>query len=273
MAIKLSHTYSFLAIGKKENQEDALWPSVPDGSSRVLILCDGMGGHKDGEVASNCVAETLGKELSALPLSTMDKTIQIVNDTLAKAYANLDKLDNADSLGNTMGTTLAMAIPCNDGILVAHIGDSRVYLFRKSKGVVFRTRDHSVVAELIACGEMTEEEARLSPLKNRITQAIQPHQPTPATPTFDKLTDICNGDILFLCSDGVIEQITDSELADTILSSDNLNDNVERVKRMCEERNTRDNHSCIAVQISVTNTNKNTAKPSFWQNIVKILSR
>ena len=105
MAINLSPSYSFLAVGQKENQEDALWPSVSGEQSHVLILCDGMGGHKDGEVASNCVSETLGKELAELPITTVDRTISSIKDALEKAYDKLDRLDETDSAGNTMGTT------------------------------------------------------------------------------------------------------------------------------------------------------------------------
>lgn len=190
MAIKLSSSYSFLAIGQKGNQEDSLWPESSCVNPSVLILCDGMGGHKNGEVASRCVVDTLNNELCALPEVPMAKAETIINNALKKVYDALNDLDTNDGTGKTMGTTLVLAIKCIDGLLVAHIGDSRMYLFRKGKGIVFRTRDHSVVSELVACGEMTEAEARVSPLKNRITRAIQPHQDSLTTPTFDRITDI-----------------------------------------------------------------------------------
>lgn len=272
MAINLSPSYSFLAVGQKENQEDALWPSVSGEVSPVFILCDGMGGHKNGEVASRCVVNTLRKELCVLPEVSMTKAETIINNALKKAYDRLNDLDTNDGTGKTMGTTLVLAIKCIDGLLAAHIGDSRMYLFRNGEGIVFRTRDHSVVSELIACGEMTEAEARVSPLKNRITKAIQPHQDSLTTPTFDRITDIKKGDIIFLCSDGLIEQITDDELANLLTETKELAEKINEIKRICNERNTSDNHSCIATQINgINNTNK--TKVSLWHSIANIFNR
>lgn len=270
MAIKLSPPYSFLAIGQKDNQEDALWPESSCVNPNMLILCDGMGGHKNGEVASRCVADTLSELLSTLPEMSMTKAEVVINNALREVYSALNKLDVNDGAGRTMGTTLVLAIKCIDGLLVAHIGDSRMYLFRNGDGIVFRTRDHSVVSELVACGEMTEAEARFSPLKNRITKAIQPHQDSMAIPTFDRITDIKKGDVIFLCSDGIIEQITDDELVCIMTESKELSEKVNEIKSICSERNTRDNHSCIGVQIDEKDS-VNKPKTSLWQTIANII--
>lgn len=257
-------------IGKKENQEDALWPTIAYENPNLLILCDGMGGHKDGEIASRCVVDVLNKNLSALPVTSFEKAEKNISHSLKKVYATLNELDYNDSEGKTMGTTLILMMKCINGILVAHIGDSRMYLLRNDTGIVFRTRDHSVVAELIACGEMTEAEARVSPLKNRITKAIQPCQGFMTTPTYDRITDISNGDVIFLCSDGIIEQITDDELACILIGSMDLSKKLDEINKLCIERNTQDNHSCIAIQIDAIDK-ANEKKVSLWQRIVKAL--
>ena len=109
-----------------------------------------------------------------------------------------------------MGTTLTFLAFCTDGVLVAHIGDSRVYQFRRGQGVVFRTRDHSLVEDLIAAGELTPDEARTHPRRNIITRAVQPHQESPVRATFRVLTDVRRGDLFLLCSDGVTEQLEDA---------------------------------------------------------------
>ena len=160
----ISQPQGFNMLGQRGNQEDALFPSLDEATSarRVFMVCDGMGGHEHGEVASRCVAETIGTLASAAGECTVELMQQTFEDALDEAYRRLDTLDaDGDGRGRTMGTTLTFLAFCTDGVLVAHIGDSRVYLFRRGQGVVFRTRDHSLVEDLIAAGELTPDEARI----------------------------------------------------------------------------------------------------------------
>lgn len=267
MKIKISLPAGFSEIGQKENQEDALYPprELANAGQRVFVLCDGMGGHAHGEVASQCVAETVGSyvrdALSEMAVGTslpavpcpMRQMREFFDKALEMAYAELDRRDDAARdearSGATMGTTLTFLGICSDGLLAVHIGDSRIYQFRPGKGVVFRTRDHSLVSELVLAGEITEEEARTHPRRNVITRAVQPHQEHPARATFDALTDVRQGDVLMLSCDGVTEQVTDEELAELMLQPWPLTERVETLRKLCAKRHTRDNHTCWALEV------------------------
>lgn len=242
----------FIEIGRKENQEDALFPALGTATAqcRVFMVCDGMGGHEHGEVASACVAGTVGCLTADAPPCNMAAMRWRFEQALAEAYRRLDELDTPPSAdGRSMGTTLTFLALCTDGALVAHIGDSRVYQFRPGEGVVFRTRDHSLVSDLIAAGELDEEQVRTFPQRNIITRAVQPHQEHPAEASFKQLTDLRPGDVFFLCCDGVLEQLDDRDLEAILLSRESLENRIGALRRACAERQTHDNYSCYAVEL------------------------
>lgn len=251
MRISISKPQCYSAVGQKANQEDSLYPLEGQAldSGRVFMVCDGMGGHEKGEVASACVAETIGNATDHHPDYSVEQMKQCFEEALQMAYHNLDELDDTESY-KKMGTTLTFIAFCTDGVLVAHIGDSRVYHLRPSKGILFHTRDHSLVNDLIAAGELKPEEARTFPQRNVITRAVQPHQEYPARASYKVLTDIRQGDLFFLCCDGVLEQIEDDELARILLQDAPLGDRVGYIENVCKERNTRDNNTCYLLEVA-----------------------
>lgn len=250
MTIRILKPYSYSSQGMKPNQEDALFPQCGEAGreTRTFIVCDGMGGHEKGEVASECVAETIGRLTEGQPLCSAEQMRGVIDNALLEAYRNLDAIDTSES-ENRMGTTLAMLSICADGVLTAHIGDSRVYQLREGRGVIFRTRDHSVVSDLIASGELTEKEARTFPHRNVITRAIQPHQDYPDRPSYNVLTDIRKGDVFFICCDGVVEQLEDDDLCRYLLGDKPLSKRLEAVREECRKRNTNDNNTAYLIGI------------------------
>lgn len=249
--IKLSNIYGFSEIGKKENQEDFVWPQVSDNPTfnRTMVLCDGMGGHEKGEIASKCVAEFIGNALSSKEFQSLTESKIFFSAIYRGACNSLNNLCEDRDNPKSMGTTLACLLSCTDGLLAAHIGDSRIYQIRKETGIVFRSRDHSVIAELIATGEITEDEAWNSPIRNQLTKAIQAGKENPIYPTYDTITDIRCGDVFILCSDGVVEQITDHELTEIFSTNIPLYSKVKELQKRCSTRNTRDNYSCLSVEV------------------------
>ena len=213
-------------IGAKANQEDALFPLAGEATARqrVFLVCDGMGGHEHGEVASQCVAHTVGTLTAAQPPCDTATMRTAFEQALATAYDRLDEIDTPPSEGRTMGTTLTFLALCTDGILIAHIGDSRVYQLRPGEDVVMRTLDHSLVSDLIAAGELTEDEARTFPQRNVITRAIQPHQERRDRATYNVVRDVREGDVFLLCCDGVVEQLDDASLCALLLAPGSLTD-------------------------------------------------
>lgn len=252
MEIRILQPAYFTECGQKPNQEDALFPGAGKATTnhRIFMVCDGIGGHEKGEVASNCVAETIGENLADAPLCSIEEMKEYFQKALTLTYDTLDQLDADNTSRRKMGTTLTFLALCADGILIAHIGDSRVYQLRPGSGILFQTRDHSLVYDLIAAGELTEEEARTFPQRNIITRAVQPNQEYRARPTFDIITDLRPGDIFFLCSDGVIEKVENDELQDFLLADAPLDEKLEKLRTCCLDRQTHDNNTCYAIELS-----------------------
>ena len=249
--IDIRNPFYFSEIGKKENQEDYLFPADANCHTRVFILCDGMGGYDNGEIASRTAATALGMYLNeqvTVDIETFETGLQL-------AYDALDEIDTNSP--KKPGTTLACLCLNDNSYLVAHIGDSRIYQIRPSLynsdinrgGIIYQSSDHSLVNDLLKAGEITEAEARDFPQKNVITRALQPHLQRRYKADVYLFDDIETGDYFFICSDGVLEQMTNDKLCQ-ILSNPDINDNdrLQQIKSICNEK-TNDNYSCWLVPI------------------------
>ncbi len=255
--ITIRKPLSFSEIGRKDNQEDYLYPQEAGVDTRVFILCDGMGGHDNGEVASITAGKTLGDYLSSC--SSID--IPTFETGLAKAYDALDSIDT-NSLKKP-GTTMTCLCLNEDNYLVAHIGDSRIYHIRpslynpetKRGGILYQSSDHSLVNDLLKAGEITEEEARDFPQKNVITRAMQPHLAKRYKADVYMFDDIKSGDYFFLCCDGILEQLSNEMLCE-ILADKKTSDEqkLAAIKAICDEK-TRDNYTCWLVPIDKVQIN------------------
>lgn len=240
--------YSICEIGKREKQEDCLYPAVTlDGSPSdgpLFILCDGMGGHLAGEVASQTVCEAM----SSYILAHQPFSETVFSAALDAAYDALDLRDSDPASVRTMGTTLTLACFYREGCWVAHIGDSRVYQIRPSlKQVLFVTQDHSLVNDLVKVGEMTPDEVRTAPEKNVLTRAMQPHQEVRSRATCRLLEDIREGDYFFLCSDGMLEQMEEDRLVQIVSAPCADTEKVALLRKAALD--SKDNHSAHLIRV------------------------
>ena len=248
MIIEIRQPLCFTQIGKKQNQEDSLYPllGMATAQSRFFLVCDGVGGSEHGEVASQTVSQTLGGYLEEHLSQQQPLTDELFNAALDAAYTALDKA--YDGAYKKMATTLTFLGLSKGGAFVAHIGDSRVYHVRPGQGIVSVTFDHSYVNELVASGKLTPEEAKTYPHKNIITRAMQPLMEKRAVADIRHVRNLCAGDYFFLCCDGVLERLTEEKLVE-ILSSDKSDDEkLTEIRSICDE-GTRDNYSCYLVPI------------------------
>ena len=250
MVIRIRQPLSYSRMGKRDNQEDCIYPPEGQASSRnrFFILCDGMGGHNNGEVASNIVCETLGKFFESQPLEKGFLTDDLFKQGLSEAYDALDKQD--DGAFRKMGTTLTFIYLHRGGCVAAHLGDSRIYHVRPGKGLAYQSADHTLVNDLLKIGEITPEEAINHPQKNIITRAMQPHLEQRYRAEIHQLTDIQPGDYFFLCSDGVLEQLTNEQLV-AVLSDATLSDG-QKIKALEEIslNKTKDNFSAYLIPVA-----------------------
>ena len=229
-------------IGKRDNQEDALsqW------DNRLFVLCDGMGGHEKGEVASQTVCQSIVKwvEENIKDLSFSDNQLR---EAIEYAYQQLDQY--ADGCLKQMGTTLTLIYIGNNGVTAAHMGDSRIYHFRfdMEQTVPFISRDHSLAFDLYQAGEITYEEMATFPQKNIVTRAMTPGKSNRMQPDIIHITDIKSGDWFYLCSDGMLEQMSNDALL-TLLSSKATDE--EKRRQLIEGTiNNHDNHSAWLIHV------------------------
>lgn len=245
--------YNLQELGQRQNQEDFLFPalgkSTPD--DRLFVLCDGMGGHEKGEVASATVCETISSTILSAWNPNEALSDERFQQALSVAYDALDAKDNGEE--RKMGTTLTFLCLHTNGATVAHIGDSRVYQLRpaskKSQArIVFRTQDHSLVNDLVKIGEITEEEAKHHPQKNVITRAMQPRQEHRAKADIAHLTDIQPGDYFYMCSDGMLEEASDENILN-VITKPNVTDEqkLEMLRQVTEDN--KDNHTAHLIHI------------------------
>ena len=247
MKYKLT-TLSIYELGQRSNQEDSLYPPYSgkpsDGS--LYILCDGMGGHAAGEVASGTVCEVMSRYILTHPRKDGYFDESDFNDALDAAYDALDAKDTDDI--KKMGTTLTFVKFHAGGCFTAHIGDSRIYQIRPSEHRIMHvTRDHSLVNDLVKLGELTPDEAKKSRQKNVITRAVQPNQDHRSRADCVNLTDLKAGDYFYMCSDGMLEQAEDDEIVN-ILSLPKPD--ADKVKILIgATKDNRDNHSAHLIRI------------------------
>ncbi|MBO4955283.1 MAG: serine/threonine-protein phosphatase [Muribaculaceae bacterium] len=228
--------------GPRPNQEDfIIAPSESD--NRIFVLCDGMGGHGHGEVASSTVAEAVYQYLTQLNLDCYAPAdLQDAVNFALKQLAEADVYDDQKA----MGTTLVVVVFNKTEILIGHIGDSRCYLFSTDGIKKFRSVDHSLVQEGVQGGIITEEEAWNHPKKNIITRSIT-SKTSSVKIEVDTLT-VSDNDILMLCSDGVSDT-----LKDDVLQSFTINKDVDEIASAIQtecELNAKDNFSFILIALS-----------------------
>ncbi len=229
-----------------------------------VIVCDGMGGHAAGDVASqNGIAsirkflEDVQNENTAIPLA-LKNAIEFANYQLREMVNQ-----NIDLKG--MGTTCVLALIDKGQLYIAHVGDSRIYLISKNK-IRQITKDHSVIQKLIDTGALTEAEAQLSEKKNQITKAIGIFEKANPTVAATSIA-LCKNDKILLCSDGLTGHINNETITETILSGSDVQKAASKLVEQANEQGGTDN---ITVQlVHYTGKTKSSKKKKFSKlNIV-----
>jgi len=254
MQIKLNHPYALNEQGLRDNSEDSIFPEkgTATADNRFFLVCDGMGGHENGEVASRAVCAAFAAFLGSRDMTRFDRTV--FDHALEYAYAWLDNED----IGNDerkMGTTLAFLCFHESGVFTAHIGDSRIYHLRRRENrvaILHKSQDHSQVGEMIRAGIITEEEAATHPRRNVITRVMQPNQKKLVCADIHESGDVKAGDYFFLCTDGIVESVNDELLCDIISRDIDDESKMDAIHEVCLE-GSRDNFSAYLVSVACVN--------------------
>lgn len=250
MHIHLRTPQSCNEIGQRGNNEDYIFPapSKTTSADRLFLVCDGMGGHKDGEIASKTVTEAIAGYWTTH--NEPDPDLKVM-DAIAHAIYKMDQLVKHSNGDKEMGTTLTLVSIGTDTVLAAHVGDSRIYQIRPDVGIIYRSKDHSIVQRWVDAGILTQKEAHNHPQSNIITQVIQPHGLSTIYPEIVTL-NIEDGDYIFLCTDGITESIDDEKLVDIVSSHIPDDEKMEQIKQICSEYS-KDNYSAYLLPIIIQN--------------------
>jgi len=234
---------SATSVGRiRPSNEDSYFVSPPESSDMVLaVVADGMGGHNAGEIAS-------GKAVSILKKNVQEGNGENPRDILIRAVEKANReiyeMSIKESKFSGMGTTITACIADYNRVTAAQVGDSRLYLIREGK-ITQITKDHSLVEMLLENGRITEEEAKHHPQKNVITRAVG----TEKNVEVDMYEFTAKaGDVILLCSDGLVNMVENEEILSVIISRDALDSAADKLVDAAENAGGTDNITVVLIE-------------------------
>ena len=234
--------YAMTDVGRRRemNQDYVYATGQPIGPfPNLLVVADGMGGHKAGDFASKFTVEVVKREIagsrSRKPEKVMHDAIQVANRELIRVASRDVKLEG-------MGTTLVVATVIGDTLYFANIGDSRLYLI--DDNIKQLSKDHSLVEEMVRLGGIKAEDARNHPDKNIITRAMGVKDEAEAD--FSEFR-IKRGDKILMCTDGLSNMVEDEDMFGLVKGS---RDVVEAVQMLIDRANSNGGRDNIGVVLA-----------------------
>ena len=220
---------NFMAVDLEQGRrgmDETSGRALAEGLGVTLGVCDGMGGAAAGEVASRLAIDTVTEVLQAWkPTEDRDIFARRLVRAMEEAGYRIHRAAKADRTRRGMGTTATIVAMMDKVMFVGQVGDSRAYLYRNGK-LNLITKDQSLVNQLVEAGELTEEEAEGFEHTNIILQALG----TAATVQVDlTFLELCKGDQLLLCSDGLSGVVHQDVIAETMAEADSLKQCCERL--------------------------------------------
>lgn len=220
------------------NEDTVLVESLPTGDT-LLIVADGMGGHRAGDTASQTATVELREYLTRAFDDGRPEVGDVVTDAVTRANDEIQHLaeDNPELAG--MGTTVVAAVVTEGTAILVNVGDSRGYLLGDTIEQV--TDDHNVAAELVAAGELSETEAADHPQRHVLTQVLG----TDGAVSPDRFEREVDDQTLLLCSDGLTEEVSEDTIHATVTEADSLANAAERLVDRANENGGSDNISVV----------------------------
>jgi serine/threonine protein phosphatase PrpC len=241
--IPLTHT----GLQRREN-EDSVLASPP-----LFVVADGMGGAQAGEVASQIAVDAFAEGLPDEG-SPEERLASVAHTANQRIYER----SRTESERAGMGTTLTAAYLGENDLSIAHVGDSRAYLFRDGE-LTRLTQDHSLMAELIRRGKLTEEEAADHPQRSIITRALGP-EPDVAVDTWTY--PVKAGDVILLCSDGLTSMISEAQVTEILRTSPGLDRAAQALIDEANRAGGRDNITVILFRLEEVESALGTDQPT-----------
>ncbi len=225
----------------RSHNEDSVTILKNESDEYLLVVADGMGGHRKGEVASSIVVQRLGKRFNEMPsVGTKLDAVNWLNDNINEINAEILQYgeENVDSKG--LGTTVVVALLTKNYLIFGNIGDSSGFVLKNGK-LHKVTHDHTLVNLLVDAGNLTEEEAKIHPKKNVLMKALGAAEKVDLD-IFD-VVDM-NFDAIMLCSDGLTNMLSEEQIEKVLIDEElESSEKVEKLIRKCNARGGNDNIS------------------------------
>lgn len=229
---------------RRENQD--AYATAVAADCTVAVVCDGMGGTNGGHAASSIAVDTLLHELQAAlkPAMGWPQINEAVLHAIDQANLAIRARAQEDESLAHMGTTLVCAVCRDTEAEVFNVGDSRGYLLNET-GIRQITRDHSVVENMVERGDITPAQARRHPRRNLITRALGPDERVEAD---SFRVPWQQGDFLLLCTDGLVNTVTDQEMLFEVMHECDLDGCLDRLMALAKAQGAPDNVTVVLLQ-------------------------
>ena len=240
-------TWGLTDPGNIRQQNQDSYAIVPFARDRVLmIVCDGMGGAKSGNVASSLAVDVFTDEVRRCqrPGMTPERGAEVLRGALELANKAVFEQEQVSDDFTGMGTTLVSAVADEKYAIVCNIGDSRAYLIRGGE-ITRITHDHSVVQTLVENGNITAEEARTHPNRNLITRALGPDENT-LCDAFE--VSFTKGDKILLCTDGLVVTATDDEICRAVCAGKSAEESLDDLIALAKAQGAPDNVTAVLIE-------------------------
>ncbi len=223
----------------RDHNEDSVTIVKNQSGEILMIVADGMGGHKGGEIASSIAITHIGKRFTdTSTVGDKEDAIGFLKEVVSEANMLLYKYTEKNPESTGMGTTIVMALLTKDFLLFGNIGDSSGYVI-KNKKLYKITNDHTLVNLLVKSGELTPEEAKHHPRKNVLMRALGTNISVEMD-VFDVETDV---EGILLCSDGLTNMLEDEQIEKVLDSDLSIDEKLQKLIYKCNNRGGTDNIS------------------------------
>lgn len=223
----------------RERNEDSVSIISNGTGEKLLIVADGMGGHKNGEVASSIALNLICDRFKSISsIGNKEDAINWIQSTVSEANMEIFKYVSIHPESEGMGTTVVLAVLTPAFLLIGNIGDSSGYIFKQNK-LQKITEDHTLVNLLVKSGELSEEEAKKHPKKNVLMRALG----SSTNVEMDIFNVDLNVDGVFLCSDGLTNMLDDSQISKVLSEDSDLKSKLDKLVFKANNRGGTDNIS------------------------------
>lgn len=235
-----------IGLVRKENQDAYQMREHTKSGHVICVVCDGMGGAAGGRLASGIATETFVSELEKIlaPEMTPEQLIEASSCAVAMANEAIQAMAQEMEEYRGMGTTLVAAVSYDEGVVVTNVGDSRAYHIT-SNGITRVSKDHSLVERMLDMGDITEEEARRHPNRNLITRALGSDTDAQCD---GYLCPMEQGEYLLLCTDGLVNTVTDQEMLFEVIHGGAQDSCLERLLEIAKTQGAPDNVTAVLMQ-------------------------